>query len=312
MFASAVIEAQVNYPLKKVLFCLPIVLMIMSCSKDSDFVDFQILSLNTFLLDTPDITIGPSCESDCVARAEDICEVLSTKFDDLPDVLLFQEVFEQDACESLTACLRSMGYSGFSPCLESDPNWENRCLIKSTKSSGLFIASKFQISDYEFESFEDCNGCLLWGSDCQANKGFQYFKVQIDARCSVSIINTHLDAGGGPEDVETRSNQSSQILAHLDQQGISESATVIIAGDLNTETTIELQNFTSSLDIQSLNTTEPTSDSGKVLDHILVSSTSIGDNTEALLATTCEEECEAWFDSDHIALLAKLSVICQN
>jgi len=264
------------------------------------------------LLDTPDITIGPSCESDCVARAEDICEVLLSRFDNLPDVLLFQEVFERDACESLTSCLRSIGYSSFSECLESDPSWENSCLIKSTKTSGLLVASKTPIIDYTFESFVDCNGCLLWGSDCQANKGFQYFRINLTNDCALTLINTHLDAGSGPEDVATRRAQSNQILAFLDQQSAANNNKVIIAGDLNTEELSELSNFTSTLDIESLNTELATSISGKVLDHILISSQVVNQDTELILGNTCDEECDGWFDSDHIALLAKLMITCDN
>lgn len=313
MTLRIVINALSNLFLKKVLYALLFILIIAACSKEptAKKVDFEILSFNTFLLDTPDITIGPSCESDCVARAENVCEVLSSRFDNLPDVLLFQEVFEQDACESLQTCLTSLGYTDFSPCLESDPTWENGCLIKSTKTSGLFVASKTQILDYSFDSFVDCNGCLLWGSDCQANKGFQYFRIVLSNTCEVEIVNTHLDAGSGPEDVATRKNQSTQILSHIDQKSAGSSA-IIIAGDLNTEEISELDNFASVLSVRSLNTTDPTSDSGKVLDHILITSSIADNDSEIILAKTCEQDCEGWFDSDHIAISVKLSIKCDN
>lgn len=282
------------------------------CSKDALDGDerYRVLTLNTFLLDTPDITIGPSCEADCTRRAESVCEVLNNRYTPLPDLLLFQEVFESDACASLAACLSSLGYDYTSPCLEGDLNWENPCLVESSKSSGLFLASKTEFKAYNFQSFDACNGCVLRGSDCQANKGFQYAEQSLDGNRKLHIVNTHLDAGSGNKDVETRESQSIQILDFLSNMQIDDCSIVVIGGDLNTEELTELENFTSSLDVRSTNISIGTSLSGKVLDHILLSTIAGGENINIQLSQTCNPECSNWFESDHFALEASFKLDC--
>lgn len=282
------------------------------CSKDRLGGDelYRVLTLNTFLLDTPDITIGPSCESDCARRAESICDVLSDRYNPLPDLLLFQEVFEADACASLASCLSGLGYNYTSPCLEGDLNWENPCLVESSKSSGLFLASKTEIKGYNFQSFDVCNGCVLRGSDCQANKGFQYAEQALDDNRKLHIVNTHLDSGSGNRDVEAREAQSIQILDFLSNVQIDDCSIVIIGGDLNTEELTELENFTSSIDVRSANTSIGTSLSGKVLDHILLSTVTTSEIINFQISQTCDPECSNWFESDHFALEASFKLVC--
>lgn len=301
----------------KTYYLFIVVILLASCSKDKignaeDSLSFQVLTLNTFLLDTPDITNGPTCESDCVARAQSICDVLSDKFDVRPDVLLLQEVFEQNACVRLSACLSSLGYQFISPCQEGDPNWTNSCLVESSKSSGLLIASKFQIDNYEFISFTDCNGCLLQGGDCQANKGFQYGIIRPNADCTIHLINTHLDAGDNNGDEEARFGQSVQIKEFVDGKSLTNDDLILYGGDFNTSSLEELLQIELRLAIKSLNQEVPTSNSGKVLDHLLHGSNPAITTSSFDLTQTCEPECINWFDSDHYGILGKFTFSCSE
>ena len=296
--------------------CLFVLLLLCSsCAKDKltneeALLSFHVLTLNTFLLDTPDITNGPSCESDCIARAEGICDVLSDKFDRLPEVLLLQEVFEQNACETLSTCLSNLGYQFVSPCQEGDPNWTNSCLVESSKSSGLLVASKYSIDSYEFISFNDCNGCVLQGGDCQANKGFQYGLIRLDNGCELHVVNTHLDAGDNRGDKEARFAQTVQVKDFIDRKNLTSNDLILYGGDFNTSSIAELLEIELRLASQSLNRDIPTSNSGKVLDHLLHTLIPDIESNNFELTQTCNPDCVNWFDSDHKGLLGKFMFNC--
>ena len=288
-------------------------LLLSSCAKDNAGQvenELSILSLNAFLLDTPDLTAGPSCESECIARAESICAVITNNFDRFPDLLFFQEVFEEDACASLRSCLMDMDYAFHSPCLERDTSWANTCLIKSSKSSGLYLASRRALNDYTFQSFTDCNGCLLQGADCQANKGFQYANIDIEDNCKLHIINTHLDAGDRSNDEAARSLQVQQIADFILGLNVDEKDLIIYGGDLNTTTLGELLEVELRLSANSLNKDVATSLSGRVFDHILLPASATLSGESISLAQTCNPDCTGWFDSDHIGIIANVKYQC--
>ena len=265
-------------------------------------IHLDVLTLNTFLLDTPDIIGGPSCESDCVERAEKICEVLEREFDSPPDLIFFQEVFEAEACTSLQSCLEDLGYWVFTPCLELDEDWENSCLIKSSKSSGLFMAAKTTMLDYTFRSFIACNGCLLQGSDCQANKGFQYAKIQSVGGCGIHVINTHLDAGDNADDRSARAAQVVQISNFVDSLEVGTEELVIYGGDFNTKSLAEIVEVELRLGATTVNKDEATVDSGFVLDHIMYAGAGVLSDETHMVSQTCDSMCVPWFDSDHFGL----------
>lgn len=78
--------------------------------------------------------------------------------------------------------------------------------------------------------WETCFGGLFDGaSDCLAEKGFSMARTELGTRTEVTVVNLHMEAGGGPEDQAARASNVTQLLAALAQV----EGALIVAGDTN-------------------------------------------------------------------------------
>lgn len=99
-------------------------------------------------------------------------------------------------------------------------------------SSGIFIASKYEIDNLEFTEFSKE---LLVGSTKNANKGFVTFDLTSDQKPFARVFATHLQHSDQPayptkEEIEARHGQMELIMQKIHQR---ENICTILTGDLN-------------------------------------------------------------------------------
>jgi endonuclease/exonuclease/phosphatase family metal-dependent hydrolase len=137
------------------------------------------------------------------------------------DVVGVQEDFIDENHQILSAGV-SHGYE----------DWFNDTVDDSrVYGSGLSLFSTLPILDNHNEHYEGCYGLVTNSSDCFASKGLQLVEVQLTPTIVVHLYNTHLEAGGGEEDNEVRSQQVAHIVDSLNS--FSADFPVIVMGDFN-------------------------------------------------------------------------------
>ena len=106
------------------------------------------------------------------------------------------------------------------------------CLICS--GSGLTILSRWgreNLVEWVSRAYGQCSGWIGGASDCLATKGFQRMRIRLPGGAELDFVNTHLDAGRGAEDRETRRRQLDLLRGAI----VAEVAggPLILGGDLN-------------------------------------------------------------------------------
>ncbi|MDP6931805.1 MAG: endonuclease/exonuclease/phosphatase family protein, partial [Myxococcota bacterium] len=83
------------------------------------------------------------------------------------------------------------------------------------------------------EHYTDCSGLLDGASDCLASKGFQVIRLQLGPGSdhTLDLYNTHMEAGGGEDDVAARSAHLDQLIAAM--SSVSADRAVLFLGDTN-------------------------------------------------------------------------------
>lgn len=76
-----------------------------------------------------------------------------------------------------------------------------------------------------------CNGTTDGSGDCLANKGFSIASHELAAGVSLTVVNLHAEAGGGPDDVSARTAGYEQLAAYLNEHHAGEA--LLVAGDTN-------------------------------------------------------------------------------
>lgn len=79
--------------------------------------------------------------------------------------------------------------------------------------------------------WDACSGVTDGSSDCLANKGFSIARHQLMDGVSLTVVNLHAEAGGGPDDVAARESGMQQLSAYLARHHAGEA--LLIAGDTN-------------------------------------------------------------------------------
>jgi endonuclease/exonuclease/phosphatase family metal-dependent hydrolase len=96
---------------------------------------------------------------------------------------------------------------------------------------GLNRLSRTPFTGHTREGWTACYGEVDSGSDCLTAKGMAWAVHELSPGVFVHVYNFHNDAGGGPEDLDARSQQVDQMLAAIATN--SEGAALIVAGDTN-------------------------------------------------------------------------------
>lgn len=149
------------------------------------------------------------------------CEVNAIS---LPDIMCFQEMFDERACETLALELKKKGYDS----LVYDVGASSINL-----NSGLFLASKYPLSDVAFYPHP-----IKGGIEQYANKGLLIATVHVGDKRFI-VANTHLNGGAPGGGYLPRAIQIKAIQAHLDryiQQRLDKGQRVdgaFLSGDMN-------------------------------------------------------------------------------
>lgn len=107
---------------------------------------------------------------------------------------------------------------------------------------GLAFFSRFPLGPVEHVRWLDCAGTLNGASDCLADKGFAVTTVTLADGVDLLVYDHHADAGGSPDDAETRRLNFAQLAAHLATHAAGRA--VIVAGDTNLRDTREADQAT--------------------------------------------------------------------
>ncbi len=184
--------------------------------------DLNMITLNTQLLDSPDIFNGPQCDGQvCEERALSCCDYVTGQAIQY-DVIALQEAFDNTARGHLVNCIESQGYI----CYESD----NGQFLE--EGAGLVTCFRLQTIDQNsiyggLYEFDECSNAS--GSDCLSQKGFMVHSFKPKNGCYIYLVNTHMDAGEEWKDRYVRRLQAAQINSVIKNVNTS----VIITGDLN-------------------------------------------------------------------------------
>ena len=99
--------------------------------------------------------------------------------------------------------------------------------------SGLAVFAQQEAVFTHHEHYTHCWGTLEGASDCLASKGFQVIRLQLgtESEHTLDLYNTHMEAGGGAEDIAARTAHLDQLLAAM--SSVSEGRAVLFLGDTN-------------------------------------------------------------------------------
>ena len=134
------------------------------------------------------------------------------------DVVAVQEDFDAEKHAALTATAHP------------EKVWFARKVDENrVYGAGLSILATPERAAYEEVHYARCHGVTDGASDCLASKGFQRLTVTVGG-VPLDLVNTHHEAGGGPDDVAARESQVDQVIDALDDRP---DRAVILLGDLN-------------------------------------------------------------------------------
>jgi endonuclease/exonuclease/phosphatase family metal-dependent hydrolase len=170
-------------------------------------VSYNVQGLPDALTDSPRPTLD---------RMQDIAPLL-----DAFDVVGIQEDFDADWHAALVA-----------DASHDDAYWTDEALDDRVYSAGLAVLSRLSpqpaATVYREVFYSACHGTLDGSGDCLASKGFQVASVMVVEDVWVDIVNTHHEAGGGPDDIAARAIQVEELIAALD-----DTHAVVFMGDTN-------------------------------------------------------------------------------
>jgi len=162
--------------------------------------------------------------------------------DYLPDVVVFQEVFEKSALQGLIDNMAAIGYRHHSNLLNVDYDkpgsqilelyesftglFQGEQEIPTMSNGGVIIFSRHPIVKEDDMLFSACAG-----TDCASGKGVKYAEIQKGTK-RYHIFGTHINLSTGPQGT-THIDQYKEFRAFVDRQHIPKREPIIIAGDFN-------------------------------------------------------------------------------
>jgi len=98
-------------------------------------------------------------------------------------------------------------------------------------NDGLNQLSSFPFAGLERVQWRSCYGVFDAASDCLAEKGFSYSRLELAPGVEVDLYNLHAEAGGGLFDETARADNYSQLADFIVTR--SAGRPLIVAGDMN-------------------------------------------------------------------------------
>lgn len=146
------------------------------------------------------------------------------------DVALVQEDWAHGKAlaGSTRAALRIAGNAARSPWLRSLSFFCGAC------GSGLVLFSGLgeeRLLAAESLPYDRCADWILGANDCWATKGFIYARLRLASGAELDVVNTHLEAGGGEDDLAVRREQLEILGRFLASRSAGHA--LVLGGDLN-------------------------------------------------------------------------------
>jgi len=152
-------------------------------------------------------------------------DLLPAHFSPWQDVVIFCEVFDNSPRnDQLIPAMQEEGFQHHTTIL----NEQDGSSIVPT-NGGVMIFSRWPIVDQDEIEYSKCG---TGSGDCGATKGVKYAVIdKMEKR--YHLFGTHMDAGGGQDDIEARRSQIGELRQFIDTLGIPDGEPVIIGGDFN-------------------------------------------------------------------------------
>lgn len=194
--------------------------------------------LNAMFYNIQMITFGLSG----MPQASERAALFPAQISPYQDVVAFMEVFDDGPREDdLVPAMEAAGFPYRTSILNAPG------LIPIPTNGGVIIFSKWPI---EAESEIDFELCGEAAQDCLANKGVKYASINKLGK-KYHIFATHMDAGGGLDDIEARRSQMAEIRDMIADLNIPAGEAVVFGGDFNTEPTGSDMDYIAFLDTMS-------------------------------------------------------------
>ncbi len=103
--------------------------------------------------------------------------------------------------------------------------------IRGVYGSGLSTFSVGTLNKLTQVHFTACHGELDNASECLAAKGFQILRVEVGEGVEIDVYNTHMEAGGSPEDILAARSQVEELLNAINEH--SQERPLVFLGDTN-------------------------------------------------------------------------------
>lgn len=189
-----------------------------------DEADFQNPNvLNVMYYNIQMISFGVSG----MPQANDRAALLPAQISEYQDVVCFSEVFDDEPREQhLIPAMLAAGFPYRTEILN-----EPGGVIPFPVNGGVMIFSRWPI---EAEDEIDYAECGQAASDCLANKGVKYARINKLGK-PYHVFGTHMDAGGGADDIYARRTQMAEIRDFIADLNIPEDEPVLFGGDFNTD-----------------------------------------------------------------------------
>ncbi len=152
-------------------------------------------------------------------------DLLPAHFSPWQDVVIFCEVFDNPPRnDQLIPAMQEEGFQHHTTIL----NKQDGSSIIPT-NGGVMIFSRWPIVDQNEIEYSKCG---TGSGDCGATKGVKYAAIDKLGK-RYHLFGTHMDAGGGQDDIDARRSQIGELRQFIDTLGIPDGEPVIIGGDFN-------------------------------------------------------------------------------
>lgn len=161
-----------------------------------------------------------------LGQASERATLLPAQISPYQDVVSFAEAFDTSPREDyLIPEMESQGFVYHTSIL-NDPG-----SVPFPWNGGVIIFSRWPI---ETEGQIDYAECGQAAQDCLANKGVKYARINKLGK-TYHVFGTHMDAGGGADDIYARRTQMAEIRDFIADLNLPENEPVLFGGDFNTD-----------------------------------------------------------------------------